>query len=245
MTFASSFGRVFSPTFQPKSQAVAGAAAWTPASIAGLVAWYDFSDANTLFTDAGSTKVSADGDLIYQANDKSGNNYHISQATSAQRPLYKTGIQNSLASMLIDDEVSRLTRANPALALGCTIISVATYGNANAGVGWCFGGNVNYSFRYLTFYSGTYLKHTDIRGTKAIWVVCPNTTTKIYRNGTLNASGNAGTNTGTYITVGGREAASGAQYISYHHEFIVYNTALSDTDRGTVETYLNNKWAIY
>lgn len=58
------------------------AAAFDPTSISGLAHWLDFSDADTLFTDAGSTKVSADGNAIYQANDKSGNNSHSTQTTS-------------------------------------------------------------------------------------------------------------------------------------------------------------------
>ena len=95
MTFGSTFGRTFSPTFQPKSQAAAVASAFVPTDIAGLAQWLYFSDANTLYTDAGTTKVSSDGDAIYQANDKSGNNKHATQTTAGYRPLYKTGIQNS------------------------------------------------------------------------------------------------------------------------------------------------------
>jgi hypothetical protein len=43
-----------------------------------------------MFTDDGVTNVTADGDAVYRINDKSGNGYHLTQATEAARPLYKT-----------------------------------------------------------------------------------------------------------------------------------------------------------
>jgi hypothetical protein len=77
------------------------APSFDPSDLSPL-AWYDFSDSSLLFTDAGSTNVSSDGDAIYQANDKSGNTQHLLQATLAKRPLYKTNAQNSLATCLFD-----------------------------------------------------------------------------------------------------------------------------------------------
>lgn len=68
-------------------------------------AWYDPSDLGSMFTDtAGTTPVTADGDLVARINDKSGNGYHLLQATSTKRPLYKTsgGLQ-WLESDGIDD----------------------------------------------------------------------------------------------------------------------------------------------
>lgn len=53
--------------------------------------WYDPSDTSTMWTDAGkTTNVASDGDLVYWIDDKSGNGLHLSQATSANRPIYKT-----------------------------------------------------------------------------------------------------------------------------------------------------------
>lgn len=73
-----------------------------PTSIAGLQLWLDFSDATTLFADAGTTPVSSDGDAIYQANDKSGNSRHATQSSINSRPLYKTGIHNGLSVAKMD-----------------------------------------------------------------------------------------------------------------------------------------------
>jgi hypothetical protein len=66
-----------------------GGPAWTPASLSPLV-WVE-ADPAKLYTDAGTTLVSADGQAVYQANDKSGNANHLIQATLGSRPLYRTG----------------------------------------------------------------------------------------------------------------------------------------------------------
>ena len=50
--------------------------------------WYDPSDFSTLFQDtAGTTPVTATGQLVARMNDKSGNGKHMTQATSAARPV--------------------------------------------------------------------------------------------------------------------------------------------------------------
>ena len=54
-------------------------------------AWYDPSDLATLWKDtAGTDPVTADGDAVARIDDKSGNGNHLTQATAAARPLYKT-----------------------------------------------------------------------------------------------------------------------------------------------------------
>ena len=65
-------------------------AAWTPADLTSLVAWYDPSDLTTLFQDsAGTTPVTAAGQPVGLILDKSGNGHHASQSTSTARPLFQ------------------------------------------------------------------------------------------------------------------------------------------------------------
>lgn len=59
---------------------------------ADLDVWVDFSDPDTLYTDAGTTNVSSDGDAIYQADDKSGKITPFTQATLSKRPLYRPAL---------------------------------------------------------------------------------------------------------------------------------------------------------
>ena len=71
--------------------ATAGEVAWTPAQLSNLAVWYDPSDISTLFKDStGLDPVTADLDLVGKILDKSGNNYHLIQTTTAAKPTYKT-----------------------------------------------------------------------------------------------------------------------------------------------------------
>lgn len=73
-----------------------GGGGFTPASLTGLELWLDFSDASTVFSDAGVT-LASNNDTIQQVNDKSGNARHASQANPSFRPTFKTAFQNSLS----------------------------------------------------------------------------------------------------------------------------------------------------
>jgi hypothetical protein len=42
----------------------------SPTSIGGLIGWWDFTDASSMYTDAGSTNVSSNDDLIYRIDNK-------------------------------------------------------------------------------------------------------------------------------------------------------------------------------
>lgn len=64
--------------------------AWTPRYLPNLTSWLDARDQKTLFSDAGTTVIAADG-LVYQWSDKSGNGRHFSQTTEANRPTWKAG----------------------------------------------------------------------------------------------------------------------------------------------------------
>jgi hypothetical protein len=65
-------------------------AAWTPADLASLTAWFDPSDLSTMFQDAaGTTPVTAAGQPVGLILDKSGNGHHASQSTSTARPLFQ------------------------------------------------------------------------------------------------------------------------------------------------------------
>lgn len=69
--------------------------AFDPRSIATLAAWYDASDASSLFQNGnGTTAVSALNDPVGRWSDKSGNGLHLTQSTNSQRPLYRPADQN-------------------------------------------------------------------------------------------------------------------------------------------------------
>lgn len=54
-------------------------------------AWFDISDLSTLYQDSSATTpVTTDGDPVGYVADKSGNGHHATQATSGNRPTYRT-----------------------------------------------------------------------------------------------------------------------------------------------------------
>lgn len=71
-------------------------AAWTPANLASLVAWYDASDLST---------ITESGGLVSQWDDKSGTNNHVTQANASDQP--KTGIDtlNSLNVLTFNNDL--------------------------------------------------------------------------------------------------------------------------------------------
>ena len=272
MTFGSVFGRTFSPTFQPKSQAVS-AGAWTPRSISGCLLWLDFSDTDTLFTDAGSTKVVNDGDLIYQANDKSGNSNHATQATESKRLPYKVNIQNSLGAALGTFGSTAATyMTHPVLVsdpTALTLFFAATKATSPAAnLLWAHRSETT---RLIQLNIENNSKYTmQLRGSGNILQAVSNTSCDTTLDAIYTAKFDK-TNDSHYVWFNTSASAentydfgsetftstkdvlfasyNGSTYASsfggYVYEVIIYNSALSDTDRGKVETYLNNKWAIY
>jgi len=64
-----------------------GGGTFTPLDIPGLAGWWDASDAATITASAGA---------VSQWNDKSGNGYHVTQATGTKKPTTGTRTINSL-----------------------------------------------------------------------------------------------------------------------------------------------------
>ena len=72
-----------------------------PIDVDSCVAWYDFRDLTTMYTDTGSTNISSDGQGVYRIDNKSytynnlNNNINIGkyleQASASNRPTYRTG----------------------------------------------------------------------------------------------------------------------------------------------------------
>lgn len=73
--------------------------AFTPSSIANLGAWFDSADLATIIQSGGA---------VSQWNDKSGNNYHATQATGANQPVTGARTLNGLNVLDFDGSNDRL-----------------------------------------------------------------------------------------------------------------------------------------
>ena len=230
-----------------------------PAGVgAGLQLWLDASDANTLFdATSGGSLVAADGGVA-RWEDKSGNARHATQATSGNRPTRKTAIQGGKDVLRFDGSSDNFSLSSITIPASHTVFFVftrATSGIHSIGLANETEGQSRYVAWWFTD-NIIYQKSNDDFSTQGT----ANTTTGAFllttsRNATTsiavrrNASQVASVTSGSAVT----NAASGTwdrvgSNASFHNgdlcEIIVYNSALSNTDRDLVESYLMSKWGI-
>jgi hypothetical protein len=245
-------------------KAVSVATITDPTDIAGCKLWLDFSDATTLFTDAGSTQVSSDDDLIYQANDKSGEGHNAVQATEADRPVYKTGIQNSQSIARFDGYTIMGVPAFGESITKLTIFAVIKELRANVFV-YCFRSASN-PICTLEITADHYIqartRDTSSNSVTAVGSasvynafhvlsgVYNGTANSAYVDGSLadsdtNASYDTNSDYNRTSYIGHYQYTGGPTFEGDMAEIVIYNSPLTDTDRQSVESYLNNKWSIY
>ena len=230
---------------------------WTPATISGLQLWLDAADTSTLYdATAGGSLVTTDGAAVARWQDKSGNNRHLTQATASARPLLKTSVRNGRNALLfdgVDDFISRSTVVQNSQSY--TMFVVLKTENTSVTRTVAFNGNGGGSG--YSMYQGT-SKRNLLYGGKNAWA-----DGNISINWeTWSASCNSSTNSTTFFVNGATQLSLSAtpnvpngitcvseappySFPGYISEFIMYNTALTTTQRQAVETYLNSKWAIY
>ncbi len=223
--------------------------AFTPNGISGLVAWYDFSDPTTLFTDAGTTRVVADADLIYQANDKSGTAVNIIQATSGNRPLYKTAIVNGRSvARFVSNDWLRAT-----LVFTQPLTAFVTYAQTGADANYCVPFSLGTSFSmntnangYLGAYGGSSLSGTTKR-TPALGIAilkADGVSSHLYWDGTEEATGDIGSMSVSQINLGDNDDASNFPIVGDIAEVALYSAALSAANINSVGRYLTAKWGL-
>lgn len=92
---------------------------FNPAKISGLKAWWDATDASTLYQSTGGSLASADGDPLGEWQDKSGNLLHWTQASGTNKPALKKTIKNSKDVIRFDgtNDVMSIAGSNSSLKL--------------------------------------------------------------------------------------------------------------------------------
>jgi hypothetical protein len=216
-------------------------ATFDPSSIAGLQLWLK-ADALGL----------ADGTAVSSWTDSSGNSRHAAQATSANQPLLKTGILNSKPIVRFDGSNDFLQTAAFSVAQPLTVFSVAK--TTSTATTYIFFDSAASSPRATLavepassaeMNSGSSLLDGSlVVNTFQVWsAVFNGATSNIRLNGATGTSGNAGANGLNGVTIGARYAGDFV-FPGDIAEVLVYNSALSATDRSSVETYLSRKYAI-
>jgi hypothetical protein len=230
---------------------------WTPVtSIPGLQAWFDASDASTLFdATSGGSLVAADG-VVARWEDKSGNGRHATQATSGSRPIRKSNQTNGLDAILFDGTNDFLSLGSITIPASHSVFQVyqrlggvQSFGIAGIPTRYAslwFSDGVLYQISNADF--TTHGTSSDSTGYFLVSTIRNATTSiELRRNGStvsLVTTGAGVTNaaSGTWTLIGDRTA--GNFHTGNLCEIIVYDTALSDANRSAVESYLMTKWGI-
>lgn len=228
---------------------------FNPLSISGIQFWVDASDSTTLYQDSGLTTLAvANNDVVGGWKDKSGNNRHATQSSSAAKPLLKTAAQNSRNVVSLDgiNDLLNISGVSPTFS-GYTcfcaftrpttgIISKPLGGDNSAG-------GYTYPFHwytndgiYIQTSSGFYNIGSSSIGAQQITVShvsSASSTLNLRKNGVLldSRSYSGTTNFLTYI---------GYNSVEYHNgnifEILVYDSELSASNILLVEAYLKDKW---
>ena len=250
-----------------------GGAAFVPTDISGLVLWHDPTDITTLWTDSGrSVQVASDGDVIGAMDDKSAGGDHAIQATAAAKPLYKTGIINSLPVARFDgtDDGMQTTAVDLSGTTGATVFIIINSSTTDATdmvleqgastaasdgfwmvVGNNAGGAGNRTNGTLADNSGQLLVADDTwnDGNDNIILFKGDSTgtSAVYLNGGTadnTDTTNYGNHTNKVFNIGARDDAASLFYAGDMGELLIYNTALSTADLNTVGNYLADKWGM-
>ena len=221
-----------------------GGASFTPSSISDLLAWWDFSDLDTI--------DKSESNLISKVDDKSGNGYHLTQDTDANKPTWQDDDRNGLDTA--DFGSAGFMKANwtalsqPHVVFGVCYMPPSssvnqdniydTYSGGDSG-----GGFANSDSDTLVIYSATDLSASS-SGFTATWAYFCHTygaSGNLRMNGVSKATGNTGTVTYNGITMN-RHRSSATYGDIVAGEFGVYSTVPSSEDIALLETYLSDKW---
>ncbi len=224
-------------------------------SIPGLQLWLRADVGGS--SDAGVTLAVADA-TVQQWNDSSGMARHLSQATAGLRPQFKTAVQNGLPGVRFTVAAAgRLFSAAFASALAQPL-TLAVVGK-NTGDTTDFRSftdgilTTNKAAMYqdvttgnLAMHGGTPLVSSTSTANQYLVLtgVFNGATSALYVNGTSAATGNAGTNSLTGLTIGSNFNGGQTYLAGDINEVLLYSGALTAAQITALNRYLGARWAV-
>lgn len=231
------------------------AASWVPSDKTGLKAWYK-GDGTVWQDSARTTSATADTDPVGAWDDASGNGNHLTQGTSANRPTLQTAELNGKA-------VVRGDGTNDTLG----VLSIGTFTDATIGILFK---SATASRWPMSFQGGALgIQHegaTNVRfrGWNVDTTGANNVTVTVTANwrwvlfkvvsggtGTCYVDGVSRytfspTSTLTFGRFGLFSRDDPTEYLNGDiAEAVVYDSAISDADRGNLDGYISAKWATF
>jgi hypothetical protein len=241
---------------------------FSPASLPGLAAWYDASDAATVLTSVGPDVPAQDGQTVRRWLDKSGNNRHLEQGdivlqpefTNAATGLTFDGANDSMAASAFSINVRRTVFMVVTSTSTAAQILMETSANANLNnfafviaidSATTIGGNTRRGAGPPVQYIGG--SYTTRQSGKILLTNGSDTTQAsqyMRQNGvalTKAAPPNAGDTTdsaGNFaLNIGSRNGASGFTN-GVISEIIIANSFLDSATVAKTEAYLARKWGV-
>lgn len=237
---------------------VARYGSFNPLTVPTLSAWYDFSNAGTLFTDTGrTTPVVNNGDVIKGVTDLSGLGNHLSEATNG--PAYTVGLLNGKSGARFDGVNDILSGAfTPTNITTATIFVVLMWNGNNRGALGLGNGVVNTGYQIRRDAAPVFtVKEFDGAQRSAgsnladtvygiISEYHANGNLTAYVNGVPGAT-NAGAGVGVTATsalkVGALENGTTFPMLGDILEILICSSALSSANHNAMGNYLGTKYA--
>ena len=238
---------------------------WKRAALSTWSLGLPLTDNLELWLDANdSATITLNGSTVSQWDDKSGNNYHVSQGTASNQPTLTSGVLNSKNVLRFDgnDWLDNLVATPVGGSTNRTIFIVANYTGSSIDY-LLYLGTAASSPSFGSVFGITQETAVRVSNGNRIWATSVgsdhmiltisldgtnNTDVSAWQNGTaltISSTLRAQTiNTSSRFYVGGPTAAVGNLLEGDIAEVLVYSSALSTSDRESVESYLSNKWGI-
>jgi hypothetical protein len=215
---------------------------FNPRSVSGLYAWYDVSD---------SSAVTLNATTISELSDKSGGGRHMLQDTALNQPVYTANGRNGRAVATFDGSATFMEVASVSLPQPFTVIaayqnteiSLARFLLSGSGVtsmmtarstGGSSGFALGSPFTPIATTNNWQIQHNVGNGASSV----------VARNLDADNVGNAGTNSPTSLVLGANGTATSAFFAGPLGELVIYNRALTRTEREQLVRYFANRWGI-
>ncbi len=234
---------------------------------AGLQVWLDASDSSSVFQDVGATVSATTNSFIKVWKDKSGNGYDVFSMSASQDPTYKVDGVSGNYFIEYDGVDDVLALPDGAYASGTEITVIVYFVHYNPGSGCCQyiinkeQNTVLRTFQLYTGASGATVFAREDAGSTAYLVNAGSATanTPLMYTAVVDSSGGQKTYHGS-TQMGVNAGGTGSLYVSSNptyignspagtsamdggfFEILIYDRALTASEIGQIESYLQGKW---
>lgn len=234
------------------SYASGGVAAFAPTDVTDLRAWYDASDA---------ASITSAANAISGWNDKSGNSNHLTQATAGLKPTLGTDATSGLGKVTFDGGDVLAANDSASLDINGTIaIFIAANFTTITNNDIILSKDTFYAIAWSVYAGGGsgQILRFNINGTDATidtgTHVGRSLTTCIYDGTNMYTRWNRAAitttaKTGAIVTtadkfhLGAADDSATSGFAGEVFEVLIYGTAMNNTNRDLIETYLRTKWS--